>query len=55
MTLGNMRELGVHHLIADCLNDAYRHQAVIDVSRAHFAAPRKQTGQSGDNWCDILS
>jgi hypothetical protein len=22
MTLGNMRELGVHHLIAFCLNDA---------------------------------
>ena len=27
MTLGNMRELGVHHLIAFCLNDARRHQA----------------------------
>jgi hypothetical protein len=23
MTLGNMRELGVHHLIACCLNDAF--------------------------------
>ena len=32
MTLGNMRELGVHHLIAYCLNDACRHQALIDVS-----------------------
>ena len=32
MTLGNMRELGVHHLIAFCLNDACRHQALIDVS-----------------------
>ena len=29
---GNMRELGVHHLIAFCLNDACRHQALIDVS-----------------------
>ena len=25
MTLGNMRELGVQHLIAFCLNDACRH------------------------------
>jgi hypothetical protein len=27
-----MRELGVHRLIASCLNDACRHQALIDVS-----------------------
>jgi hypothetical protein len=33
MTLGNMRELGVHHLIAHCLNDGCRHQALIDVSK----------------------
>lgn len=33
MTLGNMRELGVHHLIAFCHNDACRHQALIDVSK----------------------
>ena len=32
MTLGNMRELGVQHLVAFCLNDACRHQALIDVS-----------------------
>ena len=32
MTLGNMCELGVHHLIAYCLNEACRHQAIIDVS-----------------------
>jgi hypothetical protein len=32
MTFGNMRELGVHRLIASCLNDACRHQALIDVS-----------------------
>jgi hypothetical protein len=31
MTLGNMRELGVQHLIAYCHNDACRDQAVIDV------------------------
>ena len=33
MTLGNMRELGIHHLIAFCHNDACRHQAIIDVSK----------------------
>ena len=27
-----MRRQGVHHLIAYCLNDACRHQAIIDVS-----------------------
>jgi hypothetical protein len=31
MPLGNMRERGVNHLIAYCLNDTRRHQAVIDV------------------------
>jgi hypothetical protein len=33
MTLGNMRHLGVHHLVATCLNDACRHQGLIDVSK----------------------
>ena len=32
MTLGNMRALGVQHLIASCLNNACRHVALIDVS-----------------------
>jgi hypothetical protein len=32
MTLGNMRELVVHRLIAFRVNDACRHQALIDVS-----------------------
>jgi hypothetical protein len=32
MTLGNMRQLGVHNLVASCLNDACRHSALIDVS-----------------------
>jgi hypothetical protein len=32
MTLGDMRTLGVHRLIAFCHNDACRHQALIDVS-----------------------
>ena len=30
MTLGNMRALGVHHLVV--LNDVCRHQGLIDVS-----------------------
>jgi hypothetical protein len=33
MTLGNMRKLGVHHLVAFCLRDACRHQGLIDVSK----------------------
>ena len=32
MDLANMRRQGVRYLIAYCLNDACRHQAVIDVS-----------------------
>ena len=32
MTLANMRDLGVKRLLASCLNDACRHQALIDVS-----------------------
>jgi hypothetical protein len=32
MTFGNMRHLGVQNLVAFCLNDACRHQALIDVS-----------------------
>ena len=30
MTLGNMHEQGVQHLIAFCLNDACSHQALIE-------------------------
>ena len=33
MTLGNMRALGVQHLVATCLKDACRHQGLIDVSQ----------------------
>jgi hypothetical protein len=33
MTLGNMRHLAEHRLVASCLNDACRHQGLIDVSR----------------------
>jgi hypothetical protein len=32
MTLGNMRQLGVQRLVATCLNDACRHQGLVDVS-----------------------
>ena len=32
MDLKNMRRQGVRHLIAYCLNDSCRHQALIDVS-----------------------
>jgi hypothetical protein len=32
MTLANMRELGVHHLIVSCLNHTCRHSALLDVS-----------------------
>jgi hypothetical protein len=39
MTLGNMRELGVQKLIAFCLNDACRHQALIDVSSYDTEVP----------------
>jgi hypothetical protein len=40
MTLGNKRRQGVQHLIAYCLNDSCRHQALIDVkvSRRHSGA-----------------
>jgi hypothetical protein len=31
MDLANMRRQGVHHLVAYCLNDSCRHQALIDV------------------------
>jgi hypothetical protein len=33
MTLGNMRQLGMQRLVATCLNDACRHQGLIDVSK----------------------
>src|SRR5580704_3251155 len=32
MTLDNMRRLGVQRLLASCLNDACRHEGLIDVS-----------------------
>jgi len=44
MTLGNMRHLGVQHLVATCLNGAYcLHQGLIDVSMGR-GMKRRQAG-----------
>ena len=59
MTLGNMRELGVHHLIAFCHNDACRHQAIIDVSKypdgveVPWFAGRIKCGKCGGKRVDV--
>jgi hypothetical protein len=59
MTLGNMRELGVHHLIAYCDNDACRHMALIDVSSYPADAPvpwfqsRAKCGKCGGRRVDV--
>ena len=61
MTRGNMRELGVHRLIASCLNDACRHQALIDVSSyaADVEVPsfqrRAKCGKCGGKLVDVRS
>jgi hypothetical protein len=59
LTFGNMRELGVARLIASCLNDACRHQALIDVSSypgdtpvPSFAA-RAKCGKCGGKRVDL--
>ena len=36
MTLGDMRHLGVQRLVATCLNDACRHQGLIDIPMSAF-------------------
>ena len=52
ITFGNMREQGVQHLLASCLNDACRHQALIDVSsyppatEVHWFKTRVTCGKS---------
>jgi hypothetical protein len=46
MTLANMREQGVHHLIAYCLNNACRHSALIDMLRT--------CTHKGGRWCPLL-
>jgi hypothetical protein len=59
MTLGNMRRLGVHHLIGFCLNDACRHQALIDVSTypEDVEVPsfqrRIKCSKCGRRWVDV--
>jgi hypothetical protein len=62
MTLGNMRQQGVRHLIAYCLNDSCRHQAVIDVSSYadDVEVPSFQRrikcgkcGRKGSRWVDV--
>jgi hypothetical protein len=47
MTLGNMRKQGVQRLIAFCLNDSCRHQAIIDVSK--YPAPRSRGSEPRSN------
>ena len=61
MTLGDMRELGVQNLIALCLNDACRHQGLIDVSkypddvdRPDRACWRKTSRRRMDRDCSIV-
>jgi hypothetical protein len=59
MTLANMRELGVHRLIAYCLNDACRHSALIDVSgypgetEVPWFCPRVKCGKCGSKNVDV--
>jgi hypothetical protein len=57
MTLGNMRKQGVRRFIAYCLNDACRHQALIEVwsypasteSFREYEDPLEQSGMV-DTW-----
>jgi hypothetical protein len=61
MTLGNMYEQGIRHLIAYCHNDACRHQAIIDVSGYPPDTPvpwfqsRAKCGKCGrrGHWVDV--
>jgi hypothetical protein len=46
MTLGKMRELGVHHLIGCCHNDACRHMALIDVPGQQLSTVHTTLGTS---------
>jgi hypothetical protein len=54
MTLANMHELGVLHLIVLCLNDACRHEALLDISSYPAGteipsfARRMKCGKCGD-------
>jgi len=61
MALGNMHKQGVRHLIAYCLNDSCRHQALIDVSKSPGDSPvpwfqsRVKCGKCGrrGRWVDV--
>ena len=59
MTLGNMRELGVQNLIAFCLNDSCRHQALIETvssypAETEMAARDHQTRKGSSSQMPIL-
>ena len=61
MDLANMREQGVHNLVAYCLNDSRRHQALIDVLsypgdvEVPWFQRRIKCGKCGRNgrWVDV--
>jgi hypothetical protein len=59
MTPGNMRALGVHHLIGFCHNDACYHQALIDASDCpdsldiRWFQQRAKCGKCGDRRVDV--
>jgi hypothetical protein len=59
MTLGNMRHLGVHRLIAYCLNHSCRHEGLLDVSKYadEVAVPwfrmRVKCGKCGSRNVDV--
>jgi hypothetical protein len=59
MTLGDMRDLGVHHLIAFCLNDPCRHSALIDaagypdVIEVHSLGKRATCSKCGGKRVDV--
>jgi hypothetical protein len=62
MDLANMRRQDVRNLIAYCLNDSCRHQALIDVSSypgdtlvPWFLSKVKcgKCGRSGSRWIDV--
>ncbi len=59
MDLANMRKQGVRRLIAFCLNDACRHQALVEVSEYPdeveilYFKPRVKCSKCGGRWVDV--
>jgi hypothetical protein len=57
MTLANMREQGINHLIAYCLNNACRHSALIDTSgypdHIEVSSWRAKCGKCGGKRVDV--